>query len=287
MALNGTKDIVDAINEGRVVNSTFRKIPSQAPSAGFWFDLSMSPGLPGPKYWFGTPLESKQIAASTDNGLFLGSNVSPADKYIYRTTMMSANTTCFPRRMVFMDYLLFYPLVDEGTTDVQEMVNSVSLPRYTDGEGVQIIAVSVAARTGGQSFTVSYTNQDGVSGRTTAPVVENSSTVLGNIVTSATNTAGNVTLFLPLQTGDTGVRSIESVTMLGADVGLFSLILVKPLFETSIQEQTAPVEQTYVYEKNVLANIKDDAFVSCVLLVQSGTLSGSALLFDFKTIWST
>lgn len=286
MAIHGTRDIVESIEEGRTNIYSFRKAPTQISTAGIWFDLSSSPGLPGPKYWFGTPLVATPISGRDDNGMFQGAGVSPASKYVYRTNIMTNSAANFARKIVFMDYLMYYPLVDDGTTDPQEMDNTQTLPRYIDGEGVQIMAVSVAARTGGQSFTVTYTNQDGTSGRVTSAVVQNTSSAVGSIVTSETASAGNRPLFLPLQAGDTGVRSIESVTMLGADVGLFSLILVKPLFESGVQEQTAPTEINHLYEKQVLAKIEDDAFISAVCL-PNGSLSGITMYFQFQTIWST
>lgn len=47
------------------------------------------------------------------------------------------------------------------------MDNTTPLPRYSDGIGVQIMPVVVAGQTGGQTFTVNYTNSEGVAGRVT------------------------------------------------------------------------------------------------------------------------
>lgn len=286
MSINGTRDIVEAIEQGRTNIYSFRKAPTQVSSNGIWFDLSSSPGLPGPKYWFGTPLTATPISGENDNGMFQGDAVSPYNKYMFMSNIMTNSGTNFARKILFMDYLMFYPLIDDGSTDTQEMDNTQTLPRYTDGEGVKMMAVSVAARTGGQSFTVTYTNQDGVAGRVTPAVVQNTSSAVGTVVTSETASSGNRPLFIPLQSGDTGVRSVESVTMLGADVGLFSIILVKPLFESGVFEQTAPTEINHLYGKQVLAKIEDDAFIGAVCL-PNGSLSGITMYFQFQTIWST
>ena len=58
--------------------------------------------------------------------------------------MMATAATALPMTLTLMDYLMYYPLIDEGTTDEQFMVNNATLPRYTDGDGVQRMAVSVA-----------------------------------------------------------------------------------------------------------------------------------------------
>ena len=122
------------------------------------------------------------------------------------------------------------------------LTTGIALPRYPTGAGVQMMAVSVAGRTGGQSFNVTYTNQDGVAGRVTPNVIQNLVSVNGSIVTSDRANANARGPFIPLQAGDTGVRSVEEVTMLGADVGLFALVLVKPLADLQIRGVDAPVE---------------------------------------------
>lgn len=285
-AINGIKQLVDAELEGRVNVFNFRKNPSQVTTQGLWFDLALSPGNPVPKYWFGTPLQSTQVSQSADGGLFHGADVSPAKKYLRKTTLSATVATALPMTMMLLDYLMYYPLIDEGTTDEQLMSNPVSLPRYTDGKGVQMMAVSVAGRTGGQSFTVNYTNQDGVSGRTSKPVRQGTSAALGVIVTSATASNANSCLFIPLQDGDTGVRSIEGVTMLGTDVGLFSIVLVKPLVSSVITEITAVTEQDYLLEGGSLVEIMPDAYLNFVCL-PNGALNATGLLVDMKVIWST
>ena len=284
--IQGINQLVQAELDGKERRYTWRKTPSQVTTAGLWFDLSMSPGRPVPKYWFDAPPAiAKTISYSQDGGLEHGGGVSPSEKYLRLTTGIATASTALPLTMILCDYLLYYPSIDDSNLDPQPMDNTVTLPRYTDGEGVQAIAVSVAGRTGGASFYFTYTNQDGVSGRTSQTVVENSAAALGTIVTSsqATNSGGNP--FIGLQDGDTGIRSIDSVQMLSADVGLFTLILVKPLGTSVIREITAPVEKDYFMESGVIPRIYDDAYLSFLCLPQ-GTLAATALMGDIKTIFT-
>lgn len=284
--IRGIKELVEAELDGKERRYTWRKTPSQVTTAGLWFDLSMSPGRPVPKYWFDAPPAiAKTISYSQDGGLEHGGGVSPSEKYLRLTTGIATAATALPLTMILCDYLLYYPSIDDSNLDEQVMDNTVTLPRYTDGEGVQAIAVSVAGRTGGASFYFTYTNQDGVSGRISQTVTENSAAALGTIVTSsqATNSGGNP--FIGLQDGDTGIRSIDSVFMLTADVGLFTLILVKPLGTSVIREITAPVEKDYFMESGTIPRIYDDAYLSFLCLPQ-GTLAATALMGDIKTIWT-
>lgn len=286
MAISNVKQMVDSELEGRVRRYNWRKTPSQATTAGLWFDLSMSPGNPPPKYWFDAPpLIAKAVSQSADGGLFHGANTTPQTQYLRLLTTIATAATALPMPLVLCDYLLYYPSCDDSVTDPQVMDNSVTLPRYTDGKGVQAIAVSVAGRTGGQSFSFSYTNSDGVSGRTSQTVVQNAAAAIGTIVTSATATLNAVGPFIGLQDGDSGIRSIDSVTMNGADVGLFTLILVKPLATFGIKEITAPYEKDFFLVDGMMPEIKDDAYLS-MLCIPKGTLAATVLTGDLKVIWN-
>lgn len=284
--IRGIKELVDAELDGKERRYTWRKTPSQVTTAGLWFDLSMSPGRPVPKYWFDAPPAiAKQITYSADGGLEHGGGVSPSEKYLRLTTGIATAATALPLTMVLCDYLLYYPSIDDSVLDEQVLDNTVTLPRYTDGDGVQVIAVSVAGRTGGARFYFTYTNSEGVSGRTSQTVYQNSAAALGTLQGNGQNTNVASTAFIGLQDGDSGVRSIDSVFMLDADVGLMTLILVKPLGTSVIREITAPVEKDYFLESGLIPRIYDDAYLSFLCLPQ-GTLAATALMGDIKTIWT-
>ena len=283
--ITGIKQLVDAELDGKERRYTWRKTPSQTTTAGLWFDLSMSPGRPVPKYWFDAPPAiAKQITYTADGGLEHGGGVSPSEKYLRLTTGVATVATALPLTLILCDYLLYYPSIDDSVLDEQVMDNTVTLPRYIDGDGVQVIAVSVAGRTGGARFYFTYTNSDGVSGRTSQIAYQNSAAALGTLQNSGANANASAMPFIGLQAGDTGVRSIDSVFMIDADVGLMTLILVKPLGTSVIREITAPVEKDYFMEAGVIPRIYDDAYLSFLCLPQ-GTLAATALMGDIKTIW--
>jgi len=286
MGLRTIGEVINCELEGRVRNYIWRKTPSQATTLGIWFDVSMSPGKPEPKYWFdAAPLTAKAIYQSSDGGLYHGPNVSPSEKYLRTITTHASVVTALPMNAILCDYLLYYPTTDDGTTDEQVMDNTVTLPRYTDGNGVQILAVTVGPRTGGQKFTITYTNSDGIAGRVTSGTTQNTSTVLGSVTGSNTATINASNPFIGLQGDDKGVRSIESITMLGSDVGLMSLILVKPLVQTQFREATVPYEKDFLIPTSDLIRIYDNAFLSFICL-PLGTLAATTLRGDLKVIWT-
>lgn len=284
--ITGINQLVQAELDGKVRQYTWRKAPSQPTVAGLWFDLSSSPGRPIPKYWSdATPLVAKQASYSADGGLEHGGGVSPSEKYLRLTTAIATAATALPLTMILCDYLLYYPTIDDSSLDEQVMDNTVTLPRYTDGEGVMMVAVSLNGRTGGGRFYVTYTNSQGVSGRVSQTVYQNSSTAVGQIQCSGANNNSSAMPFIGLQDGDTGVRSIDSIFMLDGDVGVMAMILVKPLGTSVIREITAPVEKDYFMESGTIPRIYDDAYLSFLCLPQ-GTLAATALMGDIKCIFT-
>lgn len=277
--------IIAAYDAGQSLYRTWRKVPTQTTGSGIWFDLSLSPGNPVPQYYAAAPLTAIALARSTDGGLDHGPNVSPLTKHLHKFMAMTQTATAVPLPIILCDYLMYYPFVAMDAGD-QTMTNVVTIPRYTTGAGVEIMAVEVAAQVGGAQFYVTYTNSDGVAGRVTATVTCNTQTVNGTIITSAPTTAGAAGPFLPLQRGDSGVRSIQSVTFLSGDVGLISLVLVKPLASHSIYGITAPVEADFLIDRSILPIIKDDAYLN-MIVHPSGTLAAAPLNGEIQTFWST
>lgn len=285
MGFANVRDLVDADLNGQGFYSAWRKSPSQVSTANIWFDLSMSPGAPVPQYYAASPMIAKTLTQSADGGIPHGSNVT-GSKYLKSFTALATAATALPMPMILCDYLLFYPFVDEGSTDPQPTDNTTTLPRYPTGKGVQMMAVSVAGRTGGQTFQVTYTNSDGVSNRLSQVVIQNTAAANGTIVTSAAAGTRSVGPFIGLQQGDTGVRSIESVSMIsGVDVGLFALVLVMPLAQTQILGIDAAVEVNYLTDFNQLPEIKNDAYLGLICNPR-GTLAATAIHGDISTVWS-
>lgn len=285
--INSLKQYAQCFEEGREHYHSFRKTPAQVTTAGIWFDMSMSPGNPAPQYYAASPLVAQQMTKSGDGGFNHGNSVSPLQKHLSSFLIMSNSATGLPMSYMLCDYLLYYPFVDTSVNDEQFMTNSSSLPRYTDGVGVQMMAVSVASCSGTlPPFTVNYTNSDGTSGRTTTASKFNLATANGSIMTSHTGATISAQPFIPLQAGDIGVRSVESVTFpTTTDVGLFALVLVKPLVTGVILEQTAPSELVPVSHQAQLPRIYDNAFLSLLVLPQ-GSLSGVGFFGEIKTIWN-
>jgi hypothetical protein len=286
--ISSFRDLVNAENDGKTNFATWRKTPSQATVAGIWFDMSMSPGNPVPNYYAASPLVATALAQSTDGGISHGGNVAQLGykKFVKTMMVLNASANAVPNYLMLLDYLLYYPFVDMGNTDPQPMVNTVTLPRYTSGVGVQIMAVQVAAQSGSGNpqFFCTYTNSDGVTGRTTRTVACNTTVATGAIITSASATNSSVGPFLPLQSGDKGVRSIQSVTFLTADIGLIALVLVDVLENITLRTIDAPAERVPIVDFFDLPQIQDDAYLN-MICCPNASLAGTPFHGSLQTVW--
>lgn len=119
------------------------------------------------------------------------------------------------------DRLLHIGGLDATLTDPQVVGGTIT--RNTGGVGNQIwleIYDTLGANTG-VSISANYTNQDGTSGRTTP---------YRTIGQTGFREIGRMSM-LPLQAGDTGVQSVEGVTLTGTTgaAGNFGITIAKPL----------------------------------------------------------
>lgn len=286
---------------GRSHITTFRKaVASAATLANDFIDYTYFAGNPPANFYASSPLESAHVEAI--RGIHVP-NVAPMKQFIKSLTVMSAaasatGTSNQNQRMVLCDYLLYYPFIDtDAVGEQQDMIQTVSLPRYATGSGVQIMAVSQSASSAVGTFTVSYTNQDGTSGRTSQPTYTKVVSGGGTLVSSTTNAVSGSQPFIQLQAGDSGVRSIESVTFSAAGGGLMALVLVKPLMHTLCTQEcrrttTGNLEsygaatQTESIIHMAPVELIDGRVLGIVSLGNAGSLASSILTGVLETHWS-
>lgn len=279
--------------------SSFRKVPAVVTIAGQWFDYSTAAGMPVPNYYASSPLTAALLEG--DRGIQIGPDVSPAQKWVHRWTMMNGAqgatvTTSQNQPLMLLDYLLYYPFVDmDAAGEQQDMDNTQALTRNATGDGVRMMMVAQAQTIGGGQFTVGYTNQDGVSGRVTPTHFCAAAQPYGALVSSAGAAAG-IAPFLMLQAGDRGVRSVEWVNFSVANGGLCALVLVKPLVDlysmeearvsTGTVESFGSVSEWEAIRHNApRGRIYDDSYVSFIGQTTAGSVSGAQMVGMVETVW--
>lgn len=194
----------------------FMKNGTAAGVTGCWYCTSKDAGFPGA--WApGTPgINGRATDGTTaaDNGCIPVKNSSLGGNYLTEVQMAAS---------VNHSHLLFDCLwVNSGinvTTTTAQAITTPTLPArdangMTNGEGCMIAMLTTTANTNASAIantTVTYTNSDGVGGRTATL-----SAIAGSQI-PATPVIGTIVWF-SLQAGDKGVRSIQSIT-LGTSLG--------------------------------------------------------------------
>lgn len=227
------------------------------------FDLAGNPGagvLAGVNTANGT-VPNDNIAGVPVINAFNGANLG------YLQIVDFSNTV--PGRLFIYDRVFA-----AGAYQFNAAVTLATQPSYaarlpnTDYKGLQIWMTCVTAFTGAQSIAVTYTNQDGVIGRTT-----------GTIATGVAPTVGRM-LQLPLQAGDTGVQKIESVTSTVSTVGSFNINVLRKLWSGRVK--FANDADVHDFTKTGLKQVYTDT--SLFYVVQADGVSTGLPSFDIEII---
>jgi len=274
------KDLVDkAYIGGQNHRGTFRKtMQAIATTPGLFYDFSMYPGHPVTNFYASTPLVAATLPSR--EGIQLGQNVSPNKKHIKSVTAYSAVAA----NLVILDYLLYYPFIDGDSTDEQFLDNTLTLPRYADGRGVKAMLVAQGTYTGNAFFRINYTNQDGVSGRISERCLTNTWGGSSCVVTSGV-AANQFGWHIPLVNGDTGIRSIESITFEVPNGGILALVLVADLGTFQIKEAKTPSEKDFLVDQGLgMPVVQDGAYIG---FIGSGVGSIASQIFvgNIQSIW--
>lgn len=206
----------------------FMKLGTAADAVGFWYCTSKDAGFPGA--WApGTPGINGRVTDGTaagDAGCIPIKNPAVGANFLTELIM----GTSVIHSNLFFDVLWVNSGINVTTTTAQAIVTPTLPARdvngATNGEGCMIGLLFVAAATNAAAIansTVSYTNSDGVAGRTATLANGNGAQI------PATPVIGTIVWFF-MQAGDKGVRSIESIT-LGTSLvtGTVSLLIARDI----------------------------------------------------------
>lgn len=296
MGFEGAREWVRASEEGRSHVTTFRKqVSSAATVANDFVDYTYFAGNPVANFYASAPLEAAHVEAS--RGIHLrdvGASQWIKDFCAMSAAASATGTTNQNQRLLLADYLLYYPFIDtDAVEEQQDLVQTVALPdRYPRGGQIMCVAQSAASTVG--TFTLSYTNQDGVPGRTTRATFTKAVSGGGVLVTSGTNSVAGSLPFIDLQAGDTSAISVESCTFTAAGGGLMAVVIVKPLMHsittqecrrnTDLSVGAAVHMESFIHQQ--APEVKRGAVLGVVGLGNAGSLASSILTGVITTLWS-
>jgi hypothetical protein len=291
MGFTSTDDFVNEVtNNGKFWRADWNKITGTASAyaAGRWYDLSLLNGTPIANTYSGSALAAVAPSDSSGFGIYHGGNVSTDTKHLVNIGAYSGVATAVPGVLMLVDMCLYYPGIVTTSASVQNLTNSTSLSRYTDGAGLRAFFVmTTAAGANTPTVQISYTNQAGTASRT-LPVTTalTASAIVGHISHSGT-AANNYGPFLPLASGDTGIRSVQSLTITtpSATSGTGALVLCRPLATLPITTVSVAAERDLMNQLPSLPQIKDGACLTWLYFAGAATATSTNIYGYLDAAW--
>lgn len=288
MAIERISDVQAAYDAGRFWTGIMRR-SGPVLAANIWADFSYAAGNPVANYYAAAPLTSAKLVG-TD-----GIDVGPAPaagltKYVHKALIMPpSGTNIGITEWMLNDVVLFYPFID-GDGAEQFMTQAAVMDRY-NGEGCRVMVVSQGAGVGFANVVMNYTNSAGVAGRTCTATLNFAATPgsLASCTPALTAYAYPCGPFMPLQAGDKGIRSIESVNVLASAGGIAAFVIVRPLvrlggFEALVSSIAAPIEIDTLIDRGQLEKIENGAYLG---IIGRGTTAGTPAITsaEITSIW--
>lgn len=255
MTITTRDGLIAALAAGNT--ASFMKVSSTT-VAGFIYTLFRTPGMP-----------SAGAAAATGAGNTCSRTTSGA--LLLQGPALTTYLTAFQASCTTSGVLMLTDRLVETSglslvTTTAQTINSVALPaRATDAIGVELWLdiITVGGNTASATVMCSYTNQDGVAGRTAV--------LTGGIPASGTPVMRQYQL--TLQAGDTGVQSVQTFTSTTSTTvaGSAGIVLRRRLAIGSIPGANLGFVQGYA--ETALEKIPDSACLE-LLWLATGTASG-------------
>ena len=291
MAITSLNGLIAAISSGQKWRTDFNKITgASAYTAGRSYDMSALAGHPVANAWAGTALTFTECDESTGNGTQIfgirhGGNVSADIKHLINMGAITTAATGIPSTLMLVDIEGYWPGISNNTTSAQTLSGTPSL-RATNGEGCRLywVQTSVAGATA-QNIALSYTDQAGNTGNT-LPVTTamTASAIVGHISHSGV-AANNYGPFLPLASGDYGVRNVASVTFSAANTGTGALVLCKPIIEIPLGVVSLYHNKDTLSQIPSLPVIPDGACLAFILIAGGAVAASTTFAGHTEFVW--
>jgi hypothetical protein len=267
MALADFDAYVDALRLNRVADFQTSAITTVGRSMAMWPFLLPAPAI---------PTASVALSKTSDKAIGPIPNATSGKLQIiggrFNTSSLAGAT------LVAIDLLnVSGGLSGTVTTEQTTNLPTAALTRHTGGDGVFIgIVIYTAVGTTATTISVRYTNQAGTANR-----VSTVTTFGGTGFREAARL-----IQIPLAAGDTGVRSVEGVTLTATTgtAGNFGVCLFKPLMTFSLDSTTGTMPIDAVSSGGMIgsmAEFDDDACLTFMAFTPvSQSINGALLLAE-------
>jgi len=226
----------------------------------------------------------------TPNGIYHGGDVGVSNKSLSNASIFSAATTSAPAVAMLYDMLACFTITSTTVTGTQAFTGQAAWPRYANGAGVRAFLVpSIVMGAGTPTVQLGYTNTASVSGRLTpsAPSLPllNTTAPVGSIPYAGTG-IGKYGPFLPLQSGDSGIASVQNINFNATMTsGVMNLIICKPLAFLPITTVGVAAERDFVNMLPSMPRIYDGACLNWALYAGAAVPINTSYFGHIDTVW--
>lgn len=284
-------NMISSLSAGRSVRYDWNKITVGTGAAGRWYDSFPMAGSPVATAYPGTALTWVTTTETGGDGTNVfgiphGGNVSTLVKHALNMAAWATAATGVPATLMLVDMQGYYPGINMNTLSGQTLLGTPSL-RYTNGAGVRAYLVA-RATTGSTAHNIaySYNGQDGNASTNPVTVSATVSAIANHIVHSGT-AANNYGPFLPLASGDTGIRQFNTITLSAASgtASTAALVLVKPLAQITIGIASLMVEKDLLNQIPSLPQIKDGACLGFIIGAGNALAAATTFAGQLEVVW--
>jgi hypothetical protein len=212
------------------------------------------------------------------------------DGTVYWTVRQSATTSLLATSLVNAQANSTIDMT--GADSTPSVAMQWRTPRYTSGAGVQaFLLTSTAGSAGTTTFQNTYTNSAGTGSRTTpsspALPTNNATAPIFGIPYSGTG-SGKFGPFMPLQTGDAGIRNITNIILAssGVTAGVYNLCLCKPLLTLPITTLGVASERDLVNQLPSMPIVYDGANLQWLIYAGAAIPNSAAYYGHIDLGWS-
>jgi hypothetical protein len=292
MAFTSIDDLVSEVTGGKYWRNDWNKITGGAAyTPGRWYDMSALGGTPIANAWAGTALTWTSCNESTGNGtqnfgMRHGGDVSTDTKHLLNGSAITGVATGVPSQLMLVDMQGYWPGINMNVSTSQTLLGTPTI-RYTNGVGLRAYLVATAT-TGAtaHNLTMSYTDQDNNAGNTMPVTVScTASAITPHIVHSGT-AANNYGPFLPLASGDYGIRNIASVQLSAASgAGTAALVLARPLITIPLTTLSVASERDFLNQLPSLPRVFDGACLTWLYFAGAATAASTNFYGSLEFGW--
>lgn len=210
-----------------------------------------------------SPRFTPYSAGAVQGGIWPGALTGgTASKHLITMGAQTAGGTTVPITLQLVDLLGCYARVDANYASAITFANTLTLPRHTSGAGVRAYSVVAPTTLGANAhnFVATYTNQDGTGSRSFPNTVAGTVSAVNSHISHSGTAANNIGPFLPLQSGDTGVQSIQTwqQTVAGGTASTFqNIVLAYPIMELQLTTQYLLAERDLFNQFPTLPEVQE------------------------------